>query len=110
MKTFRNVQNLRHLSIDERCIDIDSQAFATMTKVDFITLRGLCSLSPFAFKNTSRIHSLTIFDSSFSISANAFNGLSHVNEVCAFNILNPYKCRKQMKLKAVIAFIKYGGK
>uniref|UniRef100_A0A914BYU0 Uncharacterized protein n=1 Tax=Acrobeloides nanus TaxID=290746 RepID=A0A914BYU0_9BILA len=78
---FKNVHNLRELTIEDRCMKIASHAFSTLTKVDFFTLKGVCSFEEQAFSNASRIHQLHIFDSSANFVRNMFVQLSHVNQI-----------------------------
>ncbi|KAF7636053.1 hypothetical protein Mgra_00004502, partial [Meloidogyne graminicola] len=42
--TFKNVENLRELIIEERCFELETNSLATISRIDFLTLRGVCSI------------------------------------------------------------------
>lgn len=84
---YRNAQNLRELIVEDRCYEVEANAFAGISRLDFLTLKGVCTLEAGAFQNTSRIHQLQIVDSSLTqLPKNAFVELSHVNQVRQYSL------------------------
>ncbi|KAI1729280.1 leucine rich repeats (6 copies) domain-containing protein [Ditylenchus destructor] len=79
--TFKNTNNLRELLVEDRCFEVDSFAFSAISKVDFLTIKGACSIEEKAFQNTSRVHNLNVFESSLDIKGKTFAELNHVNQI-----------------------------
>ncbi|KAL7075904.1 hypothetical protein ACQ4LE_004600 [Meloidogyne hapla] len=79
---FKNVENLRELTIEERCFELETSSLAEITRVDFLTLRGVCSLEAGVFQNSSRLHQVIIVDSALSqLPKDGFAELSHLNQL-----------------------------
>ncbi|CAK5040938.1 unnamed protein product [Meloidogyne enterolobii] len=79
---FKNVENLRELIIEERCFELETNSLATITRVDFLTLKGVCSLEVGVFLNSSRLHQVIIVDSALSqLPKDGFAELSHLNQL-----------------------------
>uniref|UniRef100_A0A915D5P7 LRRNT domain-containing protein n=1 Tax=Ditylenchus dipsaci TaxID=166011 RepID=A0A915D5P7_9BILA len=79
--TFKNANNLRELIVEDKCFEVESLAFASISKVDFLTVKGACVIEEKAFQNTSRVHNLSILDSSLDIKPKTFAELNHVNQI-----------------------------
>lgn len=82
---FKNANNIRNLKIEEKCFVLQEESLSSITQIDFIYLSGLCSIKPFAFTNTSRVHSFNIFNSKFSILPKAFSFLNHVYQLSIYD-------------------------
>lgn len=78
---FRQVYNLRELTIKSRNLKIEENAFAGLTQIDFFNLFGVVFFGPRPFENVSRIHRLEISRSYFSITDGIFTAISHVREI-----------------------------
>ena len=42
--SFRNAHNLRELSLEDRCVTIERDGLAAISRLDFLTLKGVCVL------------------------------------------------------------------
>lgn len=78
---FRNANNVREILIEDKCFQIDSYAFATVQKVDFLSIKGACFIHENTFYNATQIYNLNIIDSTLDIKKMTFAQLHHVNQV-----------------------------
>ncbi|CAD5222282.1 unnamed protein product [Bursaphelenchus xylophilus] len=78
---FKNAHNLRELYIEDRCYTVEPNGLSSISRLDFFTLKGACVLSLNSFSNTSRVHSLSILDSTLNLFNGIFDQLSHVNQI-----------------------------
>lgn len=81
---FRNAHDLRELSLEDHCFEVETNAFAGVEKCDFLNIKGACLIEANAFQNSSRIYSLNIVDSSLDLQRDTFARLYHVNQVRLF--------------------------
>ncbi|KAI6188281.1 Leucine rich repeat 5-containing protein [Aphelenchoides besseyi] len=78
---FKNAHNLRELHIEERCFTVESDGLSGISRLDFMTLKGVCVLNRDSFSNSSRIHNLNLIDSTLNLRSGIFSKLSHVNQI-----------------------------
>uniref|UniRef100_A0A7E4VLR5 LRRCT domain-containing protein n=1 Tax=Panagrellus redivivus TaxID=6233 RepID=A0A7E4VLR5_PANRE len=83
--SFKNVQNIRELTIEDECVSFGKNSLSSILKLDFAVLRGVCHLAAETFSNTTRVHNLHISDSNFDLVTRAFAGLTHVNHILLQN-------------------------
>ncbi|KAE9551394.1 hypothetical protein FO519_005402 [Halicephalobus sp. NKZ332] len=83
--SFKNLNNVRELLIDDECIFFQSNSLSSISVLDFVFIKGACGLSPETFSNTTRVHNLHISESRFDLTTRAFDGLSHVNHILIQN-------------------------
>jgi hypothetical protein len=57
---FRNAQNLRELTIEERCFELEAAALAGISRLDFLSLKGYVT-----FTNSQKICKTRIFPKKF---------------------------------------------
>lgn len=67
--------------VEDHCFEIESWAFGSISKVDFLKIIGACFIHGFSFQNTSRIHNLDIWQSNLDLKKNIFADLNYVNQV-----------------------------
>lgn len=81
MYLFRNVNNLRELSIEDECITFSKHSLSSISILDFLSIQGACKIDAETFLNTTRVHNLHISASNLNLTKKTFDGLSHVNHV-----------------------------
>uniref|UniRef100_A0AC34QMT9 Uncharacterized protein n=1 Tax=Panagrolaimus sp. JU765 TaxID=591449 RepID=A0AC34QMT9_9BILA len=79
--SFKNLNNVRELLIEDECVLFHPNSLSSISVLDFLVIKGACSLETETFSNTTRVHNLHISDSKFNLTTRAFSGLSHVNHI-----------------------------